>query len=257
VFKKLFLTDLQFLVLLFFVCFNFSGLKTLASNPFLKNNQNLSGNYSNKPNQAKKAILIILDASGSMSHQASYNKTKMFEAKEALEKVLREVDSSYLIGLRVYGSSSFSSNKYLDCQDSVLLVPPQPYNRANIVNKLREIKPNGESPIGYSMRQAIKDLNSVQAAEKKIILISDGQDTCGYDPCSFSRSLRKNNLSFKMDVVGFGGIDLASKTQLKCIAHNLDGEFYSADNPEQLTKSLLKEIDYEHQVESSIYESLR
>ena len=231
------------------LCF---GFRVLASNPFLKENQSSTSTSVS----AEKAVLIILDASGSMGENAGSYESKMFAAKEALEKVLREVDSSYLVGLRVYGSSDPNLNEYLDCQDTHLLVPPQPYNRALIVNQLRKIKPRGQSPIGYAMRQAIQDLAPIRAKEKKIILISDGQDTCGYDPCSFSRSLAENNLDFKMDVVGFGGIDLSAQVQLKCIAHNLDGNFYSADNPEQLKQSLIEEIDYQHQVESSIYESL-
>ena len=75
------------------------------------------------------------------------------------------------------------------------------------------------------MRQAIRDLAPIRAKEKKIILISDGQDTCGYDLSGFSRSLAESNLDFKMDVVGFGGIDLSAQVQLKCIDHNLDGIF--------------------------------
>ncbi len=221
------------LTLFFVSCF-----PAQSSNPFLKGDATvLSGGV---VDENSRAVMIVLDASGSMSEPAADAPTKILMAKQVLEKVLSKIDSSIPIGLRVYGSSKPSYDMSVACQDSILLVPVGLGNRGQMISKLRDLKPSGATPISYAMRKAVEDLRFVDAAKKNVVLISDGMETCGYDPCSLSESLKAAGVDIQFNVVGFNvNSDYAAKAQLECIAKSSGGKFYTADTAAQLSESVL------------------
>lgn len=235
-----------------------SGVNDLAetanSNPFLRDKSTASSNYNGE--KVDKALMIVLDCSGSMAEKAEDGNTKLFAAKKTLENVLREVDNQAYIGLRVYGSSPLAHDSYSRCQDTRLLVSPGLNNRQTLVNKLRGIKPSGVTPISLAVKRAIKDMDNIDAKEKSIILISDGIDTCGYDPCTLAVNLKNSNVNVKFNVVGFGiSDDLNALNQLECMAKVSDGKFYTADNSSELSESLMDGIeDFKKVVTGSIQE---
>lgn len=232
---------------LIFVLLDFSSLVMGASeNPFQKNKtKDLRNNDEESVKRASKAVMIVLDCSGSMSEPAENGQTKMFAAKKVLEKVLAEIDPSIKVGLRLYGSADPSTTTMITrCEDTVLLVPPNTGNRATIINKLREINPSGATPISVAMRQAAKDLENIPAEQKSVVLISDGIDTCGYDPCSLAQSMKESGAEVQFNVVGFGiKGDFAAIEQLDCIAKSTEGKFYTADTSAQLADGIMDGIN--------------
>ncbi|MDJ0626142.1 MAG: VWA domain-containing protein [Candidatus Caenarcaniphilales bacterium] len=228
--------------LLIWLSFGFT-LNANCANPFLKNKEVvLSGSLED---DNSKAVMIVLDASGSMSEPAPSAATKMLMAKNVLEQVLSKIDSTIPVGLRVYGSSKLSADPVIACQDSTLLVPPGVGNRRQMVNKLRGIKPTGATPISYSMRKAVDDLSIVDAKKKSVVLISDGIETCAYDPCALAQSFKERGVDIQFNVVGFNvNNDYAAKAQLECIAKSTDGKFYTAETSGQLAESVLDGVNY-------------
>ena len=208
------------------------------SNPFLNSGQLKQNPYLS----AFRSVLIVFDASGSMEDKIR-GETKVHIAKRVLEDVITKADSSINIGLRVYGASNPTGNNYIDCSDSKLLVLPGTNNRRAIISEIYKILPRGFTPITYSLSQAVQDLVPYKG-EKSIILISDGLETCGGDPCQLSQSLLNSGINLKIDVVGFGvKDDWAAQEQLMCIALNTNGKYYSAENDEELTKGLSESIN--------------
>jgi Ca-activated chloride channel homolog len=241
------------LAALFFLC-----QPVLSSNPFLNGREEvvLTGNASN---DNSKAVMIVMDASGSMSEPAPGAATKMLMAKNVLEQVLSKIDSSIPVGLRVYGSNNYN-DPVIACQDSTLLVPPGVGNRSQMVNRLREVKPTGFTPISYSLKRAVEDLDNVNASIKSIFLISDGLETCAYDPCLVAQSFKSRGIKVQINVVGFNvNNDFQAKTQLECIAKSTEGKFYTAETSAQLSEGLLDGINYTSPsmrfVQSQIYEN--
>lgn len=225
-----------FLTLLFFIftCTSvFSQDNPFFNNGLQKQNPHLS---------AFRSVLIVFDASGSMEDKIK-GETKVHIAKRVLENVIMKTDPNINIGLRVYGSSNPTGNQYIDCSDSKLLVLPGINNRRAIISEIYKILPRGFTPITYSLSQAVQDLIPYKG-EKVIILISDGLETCGGDPCQLSQSLLSSGIKLKIDVVGFGvKDDWAAQEQLMCIALNTNGRYYSAENDEELTKGLSESIN--------------
>ncbi len=208
-----------------------------SSNPFLMDN-----NQSKSPSLDKRTILIVLDASASMEDKL-YGETKIHIAKRVLEDVLTKANTNINLGLRIYGASKPTGNQSLDCSDSKLVVLPGTNNRRTIISETNKILPRGFTPITYSLSEAVQDISPYNG-EKSIILISDGLETCGGDPCQLSKSFINAGIDLKVDVVGFGvKDDWLAQEQLMCIALSTNGKYYSANSPEQLTQGLSTSIN--------------
>lgn len=218
--------------------FSISASFSQSYNPFLSKGKKEQNPFSPE----KRTVLIVFDASGSMEDKIN-NETKIHIAKRVLEDVLLHADVDVNIGLRVYGSTEPAGDPGIDCTDSKLAVFPGTGNRRTIVAEIQKILPRGFTPITYSLSQAVRDLAPYQG-EKSVILISDGLETCGGDPCDLANQISASDINLKINVVGFGvSDDFQAQEQLMCIALNTHGKYYSADSAEELTISLAESIN--------------
>lgn len=181
-------------------------------------------------------ILFLVDSSLSMKEGlGGKHESKMDAAKDVLVKALRGIPSDCNVGLRVFGQ--FTG---LDpCQATALLVRPGTHNRNSIQEKVAHLKPTGMTPLTVAlMNAAERDLPELHG-KKTIILISDGQDTCGPDPCAYIQTLAPRGINVKIDIVGLGlRHDRAARNQLDCIAKSSGGKYYDADTAAQLIESV-------------------
>ncbi len=230
---------LFFILFSFFLSIPFVGSAiSQDSNPFLNTKRLKDSLYAS----GKRSILIVFDASRSMEEKIN-GETKIHIAKRVLEDVLLKAAPEINLGLRVYGSSKPTNNINFDCNDSRLLILPGTNNRRAIISEIYKILPQGFTPITFSLTQAIQDLAPYNG-EKSIILISDGLETCGSDPCELAASLKESQIDLKIDVVGFGvKDDWEAQQQLKCIALNTNGKYISAESDEDLTRGLTESIN--------------
>jgi len=181
-------------------------------------------------------ILFLVDASLSMKDKLGKEDQKMDAAKRVLQTAIARIPTDVNLGLRVFGQFAAPG---LECQASALLVPPGQGNRRTIISKMRDIKPTGMTPLTYALAQAAeRDLPRVQG-RKTIILITDGEDTCGYDPCAYVQTLPSRGINLKVDILG---LDLkrehSAKAKLDCIAKTSGGKYYDADTAAQLVDSI-------------------
>ena len=110
-------------------------------------------------------------------------------------------------------------------------MPIARYNAVNISDKLGQLNPQGVSPIGYSLRQAIQNDFSPAASLKHIILVTDGAENCGDDPCLFIKRLVKLRDDIKIDVIGIT-VDENAYSQLNCLSVQTKGNYYTVNTPE-------------------------
>ena len=143
-----------------------------------------------------KNILFVLDCTSSMRYKASSKQKKIDIAKELITNVVNSVPPDTKFGLRIFGSGKGSDN---GCTDTKLLVPLQAGNGKTISTSLKKIAPaGGATPLVYTLRQAYGD--DVQSVDGRtiIILITDGEDTCGAE---FGRDLKRWITSSKTSLV--------------------------------------------------------
>lgn len=181
------------------------------------------------------SLILVLDGSGSMKESAGGGRTRMEAAKDGLNGVIDDLPQDSKVGLRVYGSTI--SDGEGSCQDSELLAPVDDFDEDALRSGVEQLKPLGNTPIAYSLEQAYDDLPS--EGPRSIVLVSDGEENCGGDPCKVARELKDKGADFYVDVVGLQ-LNGKSRNQMTCIASAGGGTYYDVKDLEQLTSTLTR-----------------
>jgi Ca-activated chloride channel family protein len=173
-----------------------------------------------KPAIKTTKILFVFDASRSMS--GTFNgKTRMQGAKELFNKFIDTLsrNKTYQFALRMYGHTV----KYPpgDCRDSKLVVPFGPGNIETIRLKVNQAKPTGITPIEHSLTEAANDFKDTRS-NNIVIIITDGIEECGGDPCRARHKLVEKGIVFRPFIIGIGLTPKQIKT-FECV-----GDFYDA-----------------------------
>lgn len=182
-------------------------------------------------------VLVLIDSSYSMKENLGGGESKMISAKRVLEGTLSRIPPDVNLGLRVFGNG-YTGSPEIDCNQSSLLVPIGNGNRRSIIEQVRQLRPYGLTPLTFALMQAERDLRRVQGA-KTIILISDGSETCGGNPCEYISRLRALGVRIKVDIVGLGlKRERDARSQLNCIAERSGGKYYDANTAAELAESI-------------------
>lgn len=175
--------------------------------------------------QPKTRILFLFDASQSMLGQWE-GEQKIKVATRLLSNLMDSLKpiKNMEVGLRIYGHQFSVAQGNRSCQDSKLEVPFKPNNYNAIKAKLSNIYPIGTTPIAYSLEQTKNDFSPCDNCKNIIILITDGKEECGGDPCAIALALKENGVTLKPFVIGMG-LDVEIADAFKCV-----GNYYGADD---------------------------
>jgi Ca-activated chloride channel homolog len=174
-------------------------------------------------------ILFVFDASQSM-YGRWQSDTKFNIASRLFVSILDSLRSikNLELALRVYGHQKKFPPQ--DCSDTKLEVPFSPDNVARIKHVLKTIIPKGTTPIAYSLEQAAGDFPPCDHCRNIIILITDGLEECGGDPCLASHDLQKKGIALKPFIIGIG----------KDFSESFDcvGTYFDATSENEFTSAL-------------------
>lgn len=182
----------------------------------------------------KTRILFVLDGSGSMNAQWSEDQSRMDVAKRILTRLVDSlrVNPKLELALRVYGHRYARQSN--NCNDSQLEVPFAVSNHNTIINEIKDITPRGVTPITYSLLQAANDFPAGAGYRNIVILITDGVESCGGDPCEASIALQKKGVFLRPFIIGLG---VPGGKALDCV-----GKFIDAENSRSFNKILNESI---------------
>lgn len=175
-------------------------------------------------------IEFLFDASQSMFGQWQSG-AKIDVAKKLMAQLL---DSLRYVGnielaLRVYGHLKPFPPQ--DCDDSRLEVPFLKGNIPQIMEVLKKVIPKGTTPIARSLELCGNDFPQ-DLSRNIIILITDGIEECGGDPCAVSQALQKKGIFLKPFVIGLG-MDISLKKTFECV-----GRYFDATNESMFKEAL-------------------
>lgn len=184
--------------------------------------------------QQRTRILFLVDASLSMKNQWPGG-TKWNTAMNALNEVVDSIStfSSVEVGMRVFGHLYPEPDK--NCFDSRLEVPIDSHNNARIHRELAEIRPKGITPLVYSIEKCTADFGKVPA-RNILIVITDGEDACGGDPCAVAYALQKNNIVLRPFIIGMQ-LHAQSIEKMECM-----GKLFNTNTSEEFTTTLQKVV---------------
>ncbi len=180
-------------------------------------------------------IEFILDASGSMIAKVG-TETQMDIAKQSIKNTVASIPSSANVALRVYAHRVPKAEKEKSCVDTELLIPFGPSNIAALTAAIDPIQPNGYTPIAYSLKTAATDFIGKES-QYVIILVSDGEETCGGDPVAEAKNLLAQGFKVTIHTIGFR-VDEKAKAQLTAISSATGGMYFDASDAATLTQNL-------------------
>lgn len=181
-------------------------------------------------------VILVLDASGSMWGQID-GKSKMEIAKDVVGRVVVAWKPENELGLVVYGHREKGS-----CEDIEVLREPGALVAGDYMNAVKALSPKGKTPMTAAVRMAAESLKYTER-KASVILVSDGIETCGLDPCAVAEELEKLGVDLTVHTVGFGLDNQGAVSQLKCLAEKTGGTYTTAENADELEAALTKTVE--------------
>jgi hypothetical protein len=189
------------------------------------------------------AVEFVLDASGSMLQKLG-GVRRIDLAKNALTDLARNVlPDGTGFALRVFGHKEAGS-----CRTDLEL-PLAPIDRNAAATRIQGLGAMNlsKTPIGASLLKVRDDLKSVNGP-MLVVLVTDGEETCGGDPKAAIQTLRAAGLDVRVNVVGFAVDEVVLKEQFREWARLGNGAYFDAQDGEQLKKAMRATLRPTYQV---------
>ncbi len=166
---------------------------------------------------------IILDRSGSMGEMTRLGIPRIEIARTVLVDYLDDLPRGSELGLRAYGYGG-------SCDGTRLLYPIQRVDPAELIEIINEeAYADGDTPIAYTLRQVRDDLRRYNEP-LEVLLVTDGQESCGGDPVEVASRLARDNPDIAIHVLGFDINDAEAQQNLREIPRVANGTYISAED---------------------------
>lgn len=178
----------------------------------------------------QEEAMLVFDASGSMSI-ARDGLPKIDIAREAAADVLPELTRNRATGLVTYGGEHGEG-----CSGVSLRLAPMTNSADLIIGELTSIIPSGSTPLTEAVWLAALTLSNA-GKPGTVVLVTDGRENCGYDPCAAGRHIAQNLKSVKVHVIGFY-LHAMAESNVACMAQATGGTYTSVSSLEALKEAL-------------------
>lgn len=181
--------------------------------------------------------MIVFDASKSMAAAAGDNTglRRIDSVRTALARVLPRVSSKRRIGLITYGPGSRPV-----CANVALELRPQVDNGSRIMSRVDALRPDGRTPLTRAVQRAADVLN-FRNRSGTIVLLTDGEETCGGDPCALAKRLKAEGAGTVVHVISYqisSAIGTDGVFVSRCLADDTGGTYAATDTVDEVTSAL-------------------
>lgn len=173
-------------------------------------------------------VILLVDASGSM-YAPIGSMSKMDAAKEATHDVVTHMPPDVPVGLVHFDG----------CHSQRVENVYGPEDRPRLLAKVDDLTPNGGTPLARGVERA--GVVASSARPSTLVIVSDGDDSCGGDPCARAREARakKPNLTINFIFVG-DPADTNGLNSAQCVANAGGGKVYRPKDPIAFKQALQK-----------------
>jgi Ca-activated chloride channel homolog len=197
-----------------------------------------SSSGAQQPRSCLEDAMIVFDASKSMAASDDDNKglRRIDSVRGALAQVLPRVARKRRLGLMSYGPGSAPDA----CQNVTLDFPPAPNAAEAIMERVNGLLPDGRTPLTTAVRMAAETL-SYWSRPVTIVLLTDGEESCGLDPCALAKQLKSDGVRVTVHVISYKiSSSLGSKGvfHAQCLADTTGGLYVATDTLDELVAAL-------------------
>jgi hypothetical protein len=154
-------------------------------------------------------VVVIVDGSGSMGEPFGGAASRMAMAKDAIETVVNGLPSPVDVAL-----IDFSNCDQVRL-DKFFSQPERP----RLISEVRSLQPDRGTPLARSIERAGNIVSG--DVESTIVVVSDGEDTCGRDPCAAARAVKAKHPNVTINVIDVSGE--RGRSMVQCIASATGG----------------------------------
>jgi Ca-activated chloride channel family protein len=189
--------------------------------------------------------MIVFDASGSMSgNQApgiANAPPRIDEVRSALAKVLPSATQFRRVGLVTYGPGPAEQ-----CNVKLNFTPAQNAT-SRIMDTVNEMVPTGDTPLTAAVQEAANALD-FRRRRGVIVVVTDGEETCGGTPCQLAEDLRALAKGLTIHVIAsryhsFSWRGANHAAELGCLAEESGGIYVKANSEDELIEALRETLD--------------
>ncbi|MGB0695775.1 MAG: VWA domain-containing protein [Rhodospirillaceae bacterium] len=168
-------------------------------------------------------MLFVVDGSGSMRDPIAGASSRMDASKRSIRRVVQGLHKDIRIGL-----ISFS-----DCGDT----KHSPYysydQRGQLIGKVDTLSPSRATSLAASIARGGAMASS--RAPSVLVVVSDGEDTCGANPCAAARAAKAAKPNLTINVIDLS--DGNSGGVLQCIASAGGGRVFTPQSASQMNQA--------------------
>lgn len=191
--------------------------------------------------------MIVFDASGSMSGmlRTGVRESRIDRVRKALEAVLPQIERHRKLGLIVYGPElGVTYQSKAQCDNINLRFAPIPNAAKRIIKDVNELVPSGVTPLTAAISQAAEVLH-FRDKPSVIVLLTDGQETCGGAPCAMVDDLVRQASALRIHVINYTIRDpfgIRAPFGASCIADRTGGIYVPVETLEELVEAFRKAL---------------
>ena len=192
------------------------------------------------------SVVIVLDASGSMLQRIGAER-RIDMAKQAVGQIVqKDLPDNVLFSLRVFGHKEKDS-----CRTDVEIAFA-PLNRAQAAATVASIEAMNlaKTPIGATLAAVADDL-AAQPGPHVVILLTDGEETCGGDPAAVIQSMVDSGIDVRVNIVGLAIDELMLRETFQQWARIGHGQYLDAKNSQELLSGLTQAIEQSYEVQDA------
>ncbi|MCB1925204.1 MAG: VWA domain-containing protein [Gammaproteobacteria bacterium] len=153
-----------------------------------------------------------------------YGPQRMAVARPLVTQLVGDIAADVALGMVAFS----------DCDTIAAQYAHAGGDRGPLRDLVAGLMPQGGTPIAASLRTAADMLDGTREQQPGlIILITDGVEQCGADPCAVAREIKQHKPWLAAHVVKLG-----PETSSACVAETLGGRVYQPDSAEDLAQAV-------------------
>jgi len=195
--------------------------------------------------------MIVFDGSGSMAEMGfnDINEPRIFEARRAMAAAIPPIAENRRLGLVIYGPNGVDECTGLDVRFA-----PIADAAPRILNDVNMLEPTGSTPLTEAVSLAARTMD-YQTRPATILLVTDGKETCGGQPCALAADLAASGFDTTVHVIGFKvrgsffswerdaeNSYTEAESVSRCLADFTGGTYTNAETLDQLIAALRKTL---------------
>lgn len=145
-------------------------------------------------------------------------------AKQSIGRVVRSLHPDIRIGMVSFSDCGATSNsKYHNHSE-----------RGALLGKVNRINPAKRTSLAASIRRA--GAMASRRAPTTLVIVSDGEDTCGDNPCAAAQEVRRKKPNVTISVIDMSGG--SARQVLNCVAQAGGGRVYQPNSAQQMADQM-------------------